>query len=368
MLIIALVLILIIAGVVEKQRHESRLRRIPVRIHINGTRGKSTLTRLITSLLSGTGFRVAAKVTGEHPEYYSPDSGWSSWKRWAPPRIKEQLRFLKTASEDDAKAVVIENMALAPENQFVSEHLMVKSTMSLLSNVRIDHREVMGRHLQEIAGTLACAFPRDGELVMNERSHRIFDGALLPHRTTICTVDKTCENPIERMSMPILEYVKTQFNIPDSVFESVVWSGYLPKAIDDLIIQYDGRSFVNLFSCNDVISADELIDYLTVNGRIGETVDLLLMCRRDRPFRTIDFLDWALKKRQFRIVTIAGQYPLFPVMKRCRGISNVRMIRGTNPKLIVARLTERRCKTVICIGNYVRTGERIIEFLQGDAS
>ena len=368
MVIIVVILMLIVAGVLERRLHESRLGRILVRIHINGTRGKSTLTRLITSLLSKNGLRVAAKVTGEHPEYFSPDSGWTPWKRWSPPRIKEQFRFIKAASKNGAQAVVIENMSLAPENQYVSEKILVKSTMSLLSNVRIDHREVMGKNLQEIAVTLSCAFPQEGEFVMNDSSSHLFDRAVLPRRTTICNVEKTFGNPIDRMSMPILEYLKSKFNIEDSVFDSIARSDNHSKAIDDLIMQKKDRRYVNLFTCNDVMSADEIIEYLTENGRICEAYDILLMCRRDRPLRTIDFVDWALKKKQFENLIIAGHFPLLPVKKRCRGIPHVQMIRGVNPKAIMTRLTQIQCSTVLCIGNYVGTGEKIIEYLQGDAS
>ena len=51
-------------GVAEVRRHERQLARIPVRVHVNGTRGKSSVTRLIAAGLRSTGRRVFAKTTG----------------------------------------------------------------------------------------------------------------------------------------------------------------------------------------------------------------------------------------------------------------------------------------------------------------
>ena len=38
-----------IAGVLEYQNHQKSLDSIPIRIHVNGTRGKSSVTRLIAA-------------------------------------------------------------------------------------------------------------------------------------------------------------------------------------------------------------------------------------------------------------------------------------------------------------------------------
>jgi len=51
---LALILLVLLIGVtaiffIEMQRHRSMLRRIPMRIHVNGTRGKSSVTRLIAA-------------------------------------------------------------------------------------------------------------------------------------------------------------------------------------------------------------------------------------------------------------------------------------------------------------------------------
>ena len=54
-------------------RHRRHLRAIPVRIHVAGTRGKSTTTRLIAAGLRAGGLRVVAKTTGTEPRLIYPD-------------------------------------------------------------------------------------------------------------------------------------------------------------------------------------------------------------------------------------------------------------------------------------------------------
>ena len=47
-------------GVAEGIRHRRQLARIPKRIHVNGTRGKSSVTRLIAAGLRAAGLRLAS--------------------------------------------------------------------------------------------------------------------------------------------------------------------------------------------------------------------------------------------------------------------------------------------------------------------
>ena len=60
-------------GVVELARHRKRLEAIPVRVHVNGTRGKSSVTRLIAAGMRSGGVTTCAKTTGTLARMILPD-------------------------------------------------------------------------------------------------------------------------------------------------------------------------------------------------------------------------------------------------------------------------------------------------------
>ena len=74
-ILFVLTLLLVVLGIVENHLHQKNLKRIPIRIHVNGTRGKSTTTRLIAGGLREAGFKVLAKTTGSAARLILEDAG-----------------------------------------------------------------------------------------------------------------------------------------------------------------------------------------------------------------------------------------------------------------------------------------------------
>jgi hypothetical protein len=60
-------------------------------------------------------------------------------------------------------------MAVRPDLLWVSEREMLQATIGVITNVRFDHTEVMGRTLDRIAQSLANSVPRRGILVTGDR-------------------------------------------------------------------------------------------------------------------------------------------------------------------------------------------------------
>lgn len=63
LIVIACVIMLGI-GFIEKKRHQKNIDALPVRVNINGIRGKSTVTRLTTGILMEAGYKTVGKTTG----------------------------------------------------------------------------------------------------------------------------------------------------------------------------------------------------------------------------------------------------------------------------------------------------------------
>jgi poly-gamma-glutamate synthase PgsB/CapB len=150
----------------ERRARDRALAAIPIRVHVNGTRGKSTVTRLIAGALREAGIRTVAKTTGTAPRIILPDGSERPVRRRAPASIREQLWLLREAHRLQARAVVIECMAVDPDLQAVCEEQMIRATVGVITNARLDHADVMGATVGEVAAALGSTVPRSGVLVL----------------------------------------------------------------------------------------------------------------------------------------------------------------------------------------------------------
>src|SRR5438045_8116840 len=110
--------ILLVLGVVEQRRHDRSLDRIPVRIVVNGIRGKSSITRLTAGALRGGGLRTVAKTTGTAARFLRPDASEEPVRRrFGVADIGEQVGIVARAVGYRPDALVLECMAVQPRRQ-----------------------------------------------------------------------------------------------------------------------------------------------------------------------------------------------------------------------------------------------------------
>lgn len=162
---------LILLGLAEGARHRRNLARIPIRIHVNGTRGKSSVTRLIAGALRESGIVTCAKTTGTAAAMILPDGSEYPIYRPSGANIIEQVRIVDTAEEVGAQALVIECMALQPLLQSLCERRLVRSTHGVITNVRADHLDVMGPQEEDVALAMAGTVPIGGTLFTATERH-----------------------------------------------------------------------------------------------------------------------------------------------------------------------------------------------------
>ena len=168
----ALALVLIISGLLEFRSHQLVLSNIPVRIHVNGTRGKSSVTRLIAAGLRAGGKRTFAKTTGTAPRVIDAEGIDRIIHRLRSPSIGEQVRLLKIFSAEKPDVVVMECMAVQPQYQWISEHQMVKSDIGIITNARPDHLDEMGPTDVDVVRSLCNSVPIDGTLITAEEKYK----------------------------------------------------------------------------------------------------------------------------------------------------------------------------------------------------
>jgi len=152
----------------EKRAHDHRLARIKIRIQVNGIRGKSTVTRLLTGILQEAGFQTIGKTTGSAAKIILPNGSEVPIVRRGAPTVMELLNTVRRYTSDDTDAIVFETMALQPVHQTASQELLVKGNITVITNIREDHQDVMGETLEQIADTLSLTIPHNGYLITAE--------------------------------------------------------------------------------------------------------------------------------------------------------------------------------------------------------
>lgn len=159
----------------EKLLLERRLRKIRLRVCVTGTRGKSSVTRLIASVLREARYKTLAKTTGSKPVLILSDGTEKEIRRAGRASILEQKKVLRKAAESRAEAAVIEMMSIKAECLRAESEKLLKPHVLIITNVRLDHLEDMGRTKPEIAKSMAAAISGGSTvLVPEEELHPIF--------------------------------------------------------------------------------------------------------------------------------------------------------------------------------------------------
>ncbi|QFQ03313.1 Capsule biosynthesis protein CapB [Corynebacterium urogenitale] len=153
----------------SEKAHNERLNRLDVNIHVNGIRGKSTVTRMLGGVVRAAGIPTIAKTTGTYACVISPDAEEHPIKRTGPANIGEQYDFLRKWIGPEVRGLVTECMAVKPRYQEICQCDILKSPITVITNVRLDHQEEMGDTLEEIARSLCTTIPEGGIVVTGER-------------------------------------------------------------------------------------------------------------------------------------------------------------------------------------------------------
>jgi poly-gamma-glutamate synthase PgsB/CapB len=118
--------------------------------------------------LRAGGISTITKVTGTFPRLIIEDGTETYIYRKSSANIIEQLSIVKFAAQRKAQALVMECMALQPQYQSITENKMIHSNLSVMTNVRLDHVDIMGHSLSEIAETMGRTIPKNEHLFTSE--------------------------------------------------------------------------------------------------------------------------------------------------------------------------------------------------------
>ncbi len=269
-------------------------------IYVNGTRGKSSVTRLIDAGLRAGGLRVFCKTTGTVPMTIGVDGVERPIRRLGCANIREQLSILRQAARDGAQVLVIECMAVDPAYQWISQHRMLHADTGVITNVRLDHTDVMGETLSEIAEALSNTIPRGGVLFTAEQEQfSVFEGtARRLGSRAVCVRPDADTSSLAAIDFP--ENVALALAVCDhlGVPEKAARAGMAHYQRDPYALAFyrlgNGGLFVNGLSINDPQSTRMVYESLLQPlGLAEKQVTLLLNNREDRVARTIQMAELA---------------------------------------------------------------------------
>lgn len=331
------------AGALERARHERLLRRIPVRVHVNGTRGKSSVTRLIAAAARAAGRRTCAKTTGTLARMILPDGHEVPVFRPSRPNVIEQLRIVRTAAELDAEILVVECMAVQPELQWVSESKFIRATHGVITNARADHLDQMGPTENDVALALCGMVPRGGRLFTAERRHLATLAAAAADRSSsLCAVGDADVAAVSQSELAGFRYkehpdnvalalaVTSDLGIPrDVALAGMQAAAPDPGALTEHSIDFHGRHvvFVNGFAANDPESTQQIWRmacerHPSVGRRIA-----VFNCRSDRAERSVQLGEVYPSWPQADAVVLIGTGTFF--------FARAAVARGLDPARIV---------------------------------
>ncbi|MGP3964075.1 poly-gamma-glutamate synthase PgsB [Nonomuraea sp. 3N208] len=374
-------LVLLVLGVAEQRRHDANLDRIPVRILVNGIRGKSSITRLIAGALRGGRLRVIAKTTGSAARFIHADATEEPvHRRFGIANIAEQIGVVRRAVAEHPDALVIECMAVTPPLQETYQDKLIRSTIGVLSNVREDHLEEMGPTLDDVARSLSRAMPRDGICVTAERDRRRVLEQEAGRRD--CRLLFTDAGEVSEEEMAGFRH----FAFPENVAIALTVAAQLGISRQDAlhgmysvrldpgvltVEKYDVRGatlrFANIFAANDPRSTVMNFKQLLDHGHIGPPILTLINCRPDRIERNAQMAE---------IVPELGTSRLFLIGHPTRS-ARAALPEGWNGELvdlggphrepgqIWSQICSRidRDASVVAIGNIHGQGERLLAHL-----
>jgi len=383
-ILLLIVIVAAIAGALEYFRHQKRIYSIPVRIHVNGTRGKSSVTRLIGAGLRAGGISNITKVTGTFPRLILEDGTETYIHRKSAANILEQLSIVKFAASRKVQAIVMECMALQPRYQTITEKKMIHSNLSVMTNVRLDHIDIMGHTLPEIAETMGRTIPKNEHLFSAENVIPDVLKKMADKQNTVTHFTDLHSVSLEEMKG--FGYIEHRENVAlalavcqhlgidrgtalkgmyKAVPDAGVLKGYRVEAFKKQIV------FYNVFAANDPDST--LMNWQKLRDEIGfeGTRIVLLNTRQDR-------LDRARQLAEMVARRIADEADFLMLMgQSCDVVENMAVNYGfkknkiinlgwTEPSRVfeMALSVTEKTSTIVAIGNMGGMGAATSEYFE----
>lgn len=304
----------------EYYRHQRNVKAIPIRIHVNGTRGKSSVTRLIAAGLRAGGKVTVAKTTGTLPRVILPDGREAAIIRLMGANIIEQKYIFRHAMKLKPDAIVVECMAVNPIFQWITERQFVRSTIGVITNCRPDHLDLMGSTVQSVTMSLSNTLPPQGICYTCEKENfGILQKMADKYHTKLHQIKPIDVTKEELSKFHYIEHAENlqlalavcaEVGVPREVALKGMQDSHPDSgALKKYSFTDKGKTvhFYNVFAANDPESSAQIIHMVT--GHLEDVEKIIMInSRSDRYFRSQQLVD-AVMPLDFSYLFLTGEIP-----------------------------------------------------------
>ena len=377
--LLVLIIILIIFGLFESYFHIKSLNNIPIRVHINGTRGKSSVTRLIAAGLREGKLKTFAKTTGTTPRIINDKGHDIEIHRLRSASIGEQIKLIRYFSKKKPDALVIECMAVNPQYQWVSEHKIIQSTLGVITNVRPDHLDEMGTSNKEIALSLSNTIPFNSKIITAEN---IMVDPLQKIATKRCSkLEISKAEDIDKQYVNDFPFIEHPENIAlalkvcielgiarNTALEGMKKTNPDPGALFIWHIKHNLNrcKFISGFAANDPSST--MMVWNLVKNRFKGNSCIFLNTRNDRRYRTVQLISLVMQDIKPDLFIVRGDNITNIIDKYAFKNKSIEIFdMSATPNDIIEKILDLDKYYILGIGNIVGWGEDFVEKIKAYA-
>ncbi|ANZ34573.1 poly-gamma-glutamate synthase PgsB [Staphylococcus carnosus] len=382
LLVVTFSALILILGMREIYIHNKRIKKVPIRININGIRGKSTITRLIYGILREDNYKVIGKTTGTDARmlYWFDEEEYPVVRKPQGPNIGEQKDILQNVNDNGGEAIVNECMAVNPDYQIIFQNQLLKANIGVIVNVMEDHMETLGPTLDEVAEAFTATIPYNGKLiVMKDDYTEFFKKEADKRNTETIVVDK---DKVEESLLREFDYIVFPDNVAIAMGVAEAVGANTDTALKGMLnappdsgavhIHYYHKNntkniFVNAFAANEPQSTKAILQKVIDYKYPYEKKVIILNCRGDRLDRTKLFAENFITEVDYDTLICVGKSTqlVTEVMKSQPDKKYLNFEGKPFEEVEKAIYEESENALVFCVGNIHGNGKKVVNLLEG---
>ena len=352
---------------IQVRKLRKRLKKV---IHINGIRGKSTVSRLVDAGLRSAGYKVFTKTTGTSPRIIDVRNAEHEILRQGKAHIREQIKALRWAVRQHADILIVECMAVKPALQAVCEHAILRSDITAITNVRADHLDEMGRSLDEIAVSLSNTIPDHAVFFTADAAYFDFFKRQCEQKGTQAFLSGDLQDAYRAIDFP--DNVALALDIcvhlgADRAKALAAMQTYRKdpgrlKTISYRNAQNRTLFFINTLAANDPHSTEIILKSAALQDYWKHKRSLLINNRADRMSRLEQYVRFTVEHQElFDAILISGESKQLFYKRVLQHIDDARIIIVDNVQYFE---TLKEDTVIFAAGNICRSGKILADYFE----